>query len=326
MVPMATAAECCAACANDTRCAYATWDAPKNHGGQCYLKPGPVQPPCSAEGHSLCTCPAPAPAPPPPPPPTPAPPAATGTLALLGIANMNRLTPGVRSASGVATKHPANPLFTQTEPWEANVNNGHPTVIYDPEDPLGTFRCWHDDHTVGALAYANSSDGIHWEKPLLNLVDLGGTVGKRNNLVVAGNSIGVLKDLHESNASRRFKAVGALRRHSTSAGGGTIVSADGLHWGSPAPVPFPDPPQRYDTSNNLLWDAGREQYVMTTRRHPTTSPKDADRAIGVVLSARNAFSFAANVSAGVTLIAVGNHDHQLYPRSRSSGGSSTSAS
>ena len=171
----------------------------------------------------------------------------------------------------------------------------YPTVVYDPDEPLGKFRCWYDDHSAKALAYANSSDGITWQKPSLGIIDLGGDIGTSNNLVVRGNGIGVYLDKHETNASRKFKGFGALGR-STSADGGTIISADGLHWGEPHVYNFPDPPQRYDTSNNLFWDDQLRQYVATTRRHPTTSKTDADRAIAVVLSPIDRFDFSANVS------------------------------
>ena len=244
-VAATTDAECCAICANDTQCTYATWDSPKGN-GRCYLKSGAVASPQLVKGHSLCTC-------------TDAPVmAAQGVLALLGIADT--IDPGIHPDIGAVTKSPANPLFTQTEAWETNVNNGYPSVVYDPHEPLGAYRCWYDDHSAsssakgvrmrGALAYANSSDGITWHKPALGIVDLGGSIGRNNNLVVAGNGIGVYLDSHETNQSRRFKGFGALG-HSTSAGGGTIASADGLHWEDAHAYRFPFP-QRYDTSNNLF--------------------------------------------------------------------------
>jgi hypothetical protein len=139
---------------------------------------------------------------------------------------------GVNAAFGTVTKSASNPLFTKSKPWEKDINNGYPTVIYDPGDPLGTYRCWYDVHSSKALAYANSSDGLKWEKPELNVVDIGGTVGKRNNLVVKGNGIGVYKDPNVPPGSpAHFKGFGALSG-STSKDGGTLSSADGIHWGS----------------------------------------------------------------------------------------------
>jgi hypothetical protein len=62
------------------------------------------------------------------------------TLAVLGI--VAQRDGGVKPAIGTVQKHPANPLFGKTEPWEEDINNGYPTVLYDPTDPLGTYRCW----------------------------------------------------------------------------------------------------------------------------------------------------------------------------------------
>jgi hypothetical protein len=281
-------------------------------------------------------------------------------LALIGIVDV--VGAGVNAAFGTVSKSAANPLFTKSKAWEKDINNGYPTVMYDPKDPLGTYRCWYDDHSSKALAYANSSDGLTWEKPELNVVDIGGTIGKRNNLVVRGNGIGVYKDPTAPPGSpARFKGFGALSG-STSKDGGTLTSSDGIHWGSevrcecymyaralrcytlpythpthpsplyscasfglspsqfcpPAPtphptsrrVPFPDPPQRYDTSNNLFWDPDLEQYVATTRRHPTVNKTDKDRGVGIVLSAKNNFSFDAKQTP--PLISKSDHDHQAY--------------
>lgn len=163
------------------------------------------------------------------------------------------------------------------------------------------------------MCYANSTDGYVWHKPELGLVDLGGAVGTKNNVVMQGGGIGVYIDQNPAAANgstRHFKAVGALK-HSTSAGGGTIESADGLHWDVVQELPFPDPPQRYDTANNVMYDAALGRYVLTTRRHPTTSPSDADRAIGIALSvAGEGFRFDASLIP--PLISQGTHDHQLY--------------
>lgn len=82
-----------------------------------------------------------------------------------------------------------NPLFTQDQPWEVRIDNGYPNVLYDEE--AGLYRCYYtlfieDEDSrladrAGAeqaglysqarpcsrLAYAQSRDGIHWEKPSL---------------------------------------------------------------------------------------------------------------------------------------------------------------
>ena len=64
----------------------------------------------------------------------------TSQLAMLGIVAQRDV--GVKPVIGTVQKHSANPLFGKTEPWEEDINNGYPTVLYDPTDPLGAYRCW----------------------------------------------------------------------------------------------------------------------------------------------------------------------------------------
>jgi hypothetical protein len=233
------------------------------------------------------------------------------TLAVLGIVAAR--DGSVNSTIGAVRKHPANPLFGQTAPWEAEINNGYPSVLYDPHDSLGTYRCWYNDYSAPqALAYANSSDGIVWDKPTLGIINLSSSVGAQNNLVLVGNGLGVYSDPNEPYGSAaKFKGFGQIgKNHGKLADhGGTIISADGLHWNSPEIYDWPDPPQRYDTANNVFYDDAR-QYVATTRRHPTTNVSDADRAIGIALSDVGSFIF--NASAELPLVAQGTRDHQLY--------------
>jgi hypothetical protein len=130
---------------------------------------------------------------------------------------------------------------------------------------------------------------------------------------------------------------------------GTMISPDGIHWNSPQIYDWPDPPQRYDTSNNVWFDAATHRYIATTRRsahaysscivpcgeltsgcarvyyympcmyacqsihfcrHPTTAKTDGDRAIGIGLSAPGSFVF--NASGELPLVLQGTHDHQIY--------------
>jgi hypothetical protein len=89
------------------------------------------------------------------------------------------------------------------------------------------------------IAYAESTDGIHWQKPNLGLVDFSGN--KNNNLVsiepanhpfaVANDYVSVLHDVDDPDPARRYKMVyisylPALR-HS---GAVTATSPDGLNW------------------------------------------------------------------------------------------------
>jgi hypothetical protein len=59
-------------------------------------------------------------------PPQPAPVAIHAAIGAVGT-----LSSGLTLAIGTVQKHPGF-LFNQTEPWEHNVNNGYPNVVYSP--------------------------------------------------------------------------------------------------------------------------------------------------------------------------------------------------
>jgi hypothetical protein len=112
-------------------------------------------------------------------------------------------SPGLAPSIGTVEKHPGF-LLNQTKVWETNINNGYPNVIFSPGDPLGTYRLWYNcilgraspTYAGQVVLYANSSDGIRWEKPELGLIGVDklpgllGTnpelkgVGSANNIVM----------------------------------------------------------------------------------------------------------------------------------------------
>ena len=73
------------------------------------------------------------------------------------------------------TKYAGNPLFGQDKPWETRIDNGYPNVVFDAESSTdGPWRLWYGNIGPGGqyLLYANSSDGISWQKPNLGRYDL----------------------------------------------------------------------------------------------------------------------------------------------------------
>ena len=89
--------------------------------------------------------------------------------------------------------------------------------------------------------YANSSDGIHWEKPDLGVYDLAkGAEGKKpgyaalgtKNNIVLGNSdgVGITFDTHENDPDKRFKLFGSGIIDGKQISG-VASSPDGIHWG-----------------------------------------------------------------------------------------------
>ena len=158
------------------------------------------------------------------------------------------------------------PLLVKDRPWEmlpyftCNTWN----VIRDPED--GLFKCWYenwlldDPRTIptgfreadgklivdahaaspSCICYAQSEDGIAWEKPELDLVV---EDGRKTNIVLGKGACGdhahcayVFLDPFEGDRSRRFKAMFECGIHSAIEGTtGTgffaiAASPDGIHW------------------------------------------------------------------------------------------------
>jgi hypothetical protein len=90
---------------------------------------------------------------------------------------------------------------------------------------------WYEAGWLGQLAYATSTDGLHWDRPDLKIVP--GT-----NLILPGfrpDSTTVFPDPHTDDPAQRFKLF--LRPPEGPIGtvtpGYSMVSADGTHWSKP---------------------------------------------------------------------------------------------
>jgi hypothetical protein len=123
--------------------------------------------------------------------------------------------------------HPANPVLTPDRPWE---QEGGPTAMvfsdgawYDPQDHL--FKMWYMAGYVRyGTCYATSRDGVHWEKPALD-------VRPGTNIVNASprDSGTVWLDLEEKDPQRRYKML--LNDNAATTALAIYFSADGIHWG-----------------------------------------------------------------------------------------------
>ena len=164
-----------------------------------------------------------------------------------------------------AQKVSDRPLIESDQPWEhvTLFSTNAWNVIRDPED--GLFKCWYEDYAINSnpprtwisptdgklcvdihgsnwpsrMCYAQSTDGIHWEKPLLGIVK---EDGRDTNIVLGGNQTGLVHcpyiflDLQEPDRSKRYKVTFESRRvdgGNDMAGEGTFrcaTSGDGIHW------------------------------------------------------------------------------------------------
>ena len=131
-----------------------------------------------------------------------------------------------------AQYYPDNPVLRPDKPWETKSPSGSapaPTAMvfsdgvwYDPQD--GLFKMWYMAGYCDATCYATSKDGIHWEKPLLDVVP-------DTNIVqdLRRDSNAIWLDLAETDPQRRYKLFVYLRDGKGRALS-VFFSADGIHW------------------------------------------------------------------------------------------------
>ncbi len=187
-------------------------------------------------------------------------------------------------------KSAANPLVARDRPWEVVPYFRTPTfnVVKDPAQNL--FKCWYEDYydyfgsnasnilQGNRLYYAQSKDGLHWEKPALGkyVID-----GNDTNTVFSyppyemASCNSVLMDPIEQDPARRFKTVYVYRtpnankpkvspmRNANSAGLHMAFSADGVDWN-----PSPENPVIPDWGCDveiLTYDAVDRKYVIFGR-------------------------------------------------------------
>jgi hypothetical protein len=130
----------------------------------------------------------------------------------------------LKRAFHLAEYHAETPVVKPDQPWESWGKGPMATVFsdgvwFDPKDNL--FKMWYyGGHGGGTTCYATSKDGIHWEKPKLD-------VEPGTNIVYKGSrdSGTVWLDYSPKSADERFKM--ALytggRMH-------MFRSPDGIHW------------------------------------------------------------------------------------------------
>jgi hypothetical protein len=140
-------------------------------------------------------------------------------------------------------KYPGNPVLPRGAPGTVDANGVqfYGSIIREG----GKYRLWYvanDDDTENKVpsskwrpAYAESTDGLHWTKPNLGLVEYHGS--KDNNLVEIDPALGfvnlkVLVDADDPDPLRRYKMTAHVyfrskRRMGTLA---PYASPDGLHW------------------------------------------------------------------------------------------------
>ena len=134
----------------------------------------------------------------------------------------------------------ARPILERQGEHEAGVS-GAWVLIED-----GVFKCWHRMHSTSVagewagecpvVAYAESTDGIHWERPELGILEFRGS-RKNNYTDLPSTCCSILPDV---SGEHKYLAIGTMAvepgprevRPQPSLGSGyfTAHSDDGLHW------------------------------------------------------------------------------------------------
>tara|TARA_B110000438_G_scaffold291495_1_gene328515 strand:- start:168 stop:1727 length:1560 start_codon:yes stop_codon:yes gene_type:complete len=179
---------------------------------------------------------------------------------------------------GVVKKRSGNPVLKDELPWEIDGSHMYPNVVLDPHDKL--YKCWYyskidkikKDITPGpeatkqigkrtsfSLLYATSKDGIHWDKPELNVYLY---QGRPTSIVSLGTiEAGVYRDPYDPNPQRRYKMLSVPRE---SPGGRlyTSFSADGIHWSQHTDTRIST---SGDAHNHVFWNPQAREYVAISR-------------------------------------------------------------
>ena len=149
-------------------------------------------------------------------------------------------------------------------PWEGTTS-WCPIVFRDRD----RYRMWYRSQQEGRhcfTGYAESADGIHWERPPLEQTTFEGS--RDNNICIDHSDIKNVAVFRDDNANApdeaRYKAVGR------SASGrpariNAMVSADGVHWRPAQDGPLitaPEDDPQFDSPLSAFWDARRQCYAI----------------------------------------------------------------
>lgn len=173
---------------------------------------------------------------------------------------------------------PRETAIIHDAPWEGS-GTGYHSVFRDGDKYVMLYKAWHLNVQPGSggkatldtrahplyTCYAESQDGIHWNRPNLGIVEFNGS--KQNNIVlVSGDWQGVKIDAghialakdENPNAAPDAKYKGFVLGGSPK-GLLAFQSPDGIHW-SPMRQEAVITEGAFDSQNLAFWDGARGEY------------------------------------------------------------------
>ena len=196
----------------------------------------------------------------------------------------NRFDRNFLSANVPHVAHPVRrgePFVLPDKPWEAEQGCGYPGVVFDPQTRL--FRLYYTVyHKINRgrpdypgsyfLCYAQSTDGLDWEKPELGLFPWG--EWRRTNIVLQGQTEVHSGHVHVGGGEGggRVRNIGSLPEHLLKGhrmvmyycdvGHYLATSEDGIHWQERANQLIAN---RIDCFHTLVYDEKRDECVSFLR-------------------------------------------------------------
>lgn len=150
-------------------------------------------------------------------------------------------------------------------PWEG-VFSGYGTVLHEGDRYRLYYRGKPDfqsDGVAEVVCYAESRDGIRWERPVLGLHEYEGS--RDNNIIltespIAHNFSPFLDTRPGVPTEERFKALGGAIHKNPGGGLFAFASADGIHWKKLGDEPVITE-GAFDSQNVAFWSTHEGRYV-----------------------------------------------------------------
>jgi hypothetical protein len=165
---------------------------------------------------------------------------------------------------------PKEVVLTTDRPWEGNTC-AYYTLFQDDDIYRIYYRGSHFDTKTGKAAhrevacYAESRDGVHWERPELGIVDWEGS--KKNNIILDGIGTHCFVAFRDENpncpADAKYKGI-SRGRPTGKKGLYVYKSPDGIHWTHIQREPVITS-GAFDSQNLAFWDPAIEKYVCYSR-------------------------------------------------------------
>ncbi|MCG6188455.1 glycoside hydrolase family protein [Maribellus maritimus] len=161
--------------------------------------------------------------------------------------------------------HPRNEgqVFNFDKPWEGNFS-AYCTILKDGDLFRAYYRglreAGNDGKDAEVTCYAESRDGIIWEKSNLHLYEMKGTMDNNVILAHAAPVTHNFSPFIDSNPNvkpeQKYKALGGTKKNGLIA----YVSADGIHW-----IKLQEEPVftkgLFDSQNVAFWSESEQKYV-----------------------------------------------------------------